>query len=53
MQVNVTVSIGHGLSTSDCNWAPETEGEYYQLSRTEQVVNSADIDLQFKTDSSV
>ena len=25
VQVNITVSPGHGLSTLDCNWAPETE----------------------------
>ena len=25
VQVNVTLSPGHGLSTLDCNWAPETE----------------------------
>ena len=27
VHVNVTLSLGHGLSTLDCNWAPETENE--------------------------
>ena len=27
VHVNVTLSPGHGLSTLDCNLAPEAEGE--------------------------
>ena len=27
VHLNSTISPGHGLSTLDCNWAPETEGE--------------------------
>ena len=25
--MNITLSSGHGLSTLDCNWAPETESK--------------------------
>ena len=31
VQVNVTLSPGHGLSTLDCNWAPETKREWQLL----------------------
>ena len=29
VHVNITLSPGHGLSTLDCNWAPEAEGEQW------------------------